>query len=602
MPRQIRFRALATLATVAVLSLGLLSAPASAAPGDNYAVDDPFTSQRTQWWRDSAFGMFIHFGTYAQWGGEYKKPDGSVCRNGNAEWILERCKIPMNQYEASAKKFNPASFDAAAIVKLAKDAGQKYIVITSKHHDGYAMWPTKVNKWNLRDHSSFDKNRDILAELKAEGDKQGVKLGLYYSILDWHNPNYANNMPKYRQEMNAQLKELVDSYKPAVLWFDGQWGKWTAPEGEALESYVRGLDPTVIINNRVGKKRITDGDYGTPEQMIPGAPVDGQPWESCMTINKSWGYTNWNNEWKSTTELTRNLINIAGRGGNYLLNIGPDPAGRVPQPSVDRLRGMGAWLAANGQGAAVYNARYPGLVAPPSWGAASLASGGKLYLSVYSWPGAGKPLHLKALDPFTITGARVLGSDQAVTWKAAGDGYDITPSGSSTNSLATVIELSISTTAPQAGSGTGLRAQYWDNPSFSGTAKVTRTDPTLNFAWRAKGSPAAGIPTDNFSARWTGFVQPEYTDTYTFLTVSDDTVKVWIDGKVVIDNTSPHEGAVNKATVSLQAGKQYSIRVDHTDRGGEAHLKLLWASPNVGQQIVPASQLYPPAALTTDGE
>ncbi|HEY3035794.1 MAG TPA: alpha-L-fucosidase, partial [Streptosporangiaceae bacterium] len=148
----------------------------AAGPGTNYAVDDPFTSSRTYWWRYNRFGMFIHFGTYSALEGEYTQPDGTVCRN--AEWIKYRCNIPMATYEGIAKRFNPAQFDAAAIVKLAKDAGQRYIVITSKHHDGYAMWPTKVNRWNLWDHSAFSKNRDILAELKAEADKQGIKFGL----------------------------------------------------------------------------------------------------------------------------------------------------------------------------------------------------------------------------------------------------------------------------------------------------------------------------------------------------------------------------------------------------------------------------------------
>jgi len=223
----------------------------------------------------------------------------------------------------------------------------------------------------------------------------------------------------------------------------------------------------------------------------------------------------------------------------------------------------------------------------------SRVPGNKVYLSVSTWPGAGRPLHLKVLDPFQITGARVLGSSQTVAWKAAGDGFDITPSGSATNPIATVIELSITTPPRSTGTGTGLTARYWNNASFSGTPRVTRTDPTLNFAWRYQGSPAASIPADDFSARWTGFVQPQYSAAHTFLTVSDDTVKVWIDGKVVIDNTTPHQAAVNKGTISLQAGKRYSIRVDYTERTGEAYLKLLWYGPNLGQRIVPASQLYP---------
>ena len=575
----------------------------AAGPGTNSAVDDAFTSARTAWWRDSRFGMFIHFGAYSFLEGEYTRSDGTICRD--AEWIKRRCNIPMAQYESFAQQFNPSQFSAPAIVQLAKDAGQKYIVITSKHHEGYAMWPTKVNTWNLRDHSSFDKTRDILAELKAEADRQGVKLGFYYSIWDWHDPDFETNFPAYKTRMYAQLKELVDNYHPALLWFDGEWNttnptnNWSPSDGEQLQEYLRSLDPTLVVNNRVGKRRVVDGDFGTPEQQIPADQVEGQPWESCMTINGHWGFARYDTNWKSATTLTRNLLDIAGRSGNYLLNIGPDSLGRAPTGSADQLRGTGSWLRTNGQGAAVYHAGRPGVVADPSWGAVS-RTGNKLYLSVYSWPGAGNPLHLQVLDPFQITAARVLGSTQTVTWRTAGDGFDVIPSGSATNGIATVIELSVATAPRIAGTGTGLAAQYWANTSFSGTPAVTRTDPTLNFAWRFQGSPATAIPTDSFSARWTGSVQPPYADTYTFLTVSDDTVRVWVDGRLIIDNTTPHSAAVDRATISLEAGRQYAIRVDYTEQTGEAYLKLLWFSPNLGQQIVPASQLYPfaPAPVT----
>jgi alpha-L-fucosidase len=590
---------LATLALITPVTLAVTTRSAAAAgPGTNYAWDDPFTSARTSWWRDDRFGMFIHFGDYSYWEGEYTRPDGTVCQN--AEWILNRCSIPMAQYEAAAAKFNPSEFNGDTIATLARDAGQKYIVITSKHHDGYAMWPTKVNTWNLHDHSSFNRNRDILAELKAAADRQGIKFGLYYSILDWHNPNFTSNFAQYKRDMYAQLKELIDNYDPALLWFDGQWpSQWTTADAEDLQTYLRVLKPDLVVDNRVGKRRLVDGDYGTPEQQIPADQVEGQPWESCMTINGHWGFARYDGNWKSTTTLTRNLVDIASRSGNYLLNIGPDSLGRVPAASVERLRGMGSWLNANGQGSAVYSAGRAGVVADPSWGAVSRGADNKLYLSVYTWPAAGTPLHLQVLDPFQITAARVLGSNQQVTWQAAGDGFDIVPSGSATNPIATVIELSIATQPRIDGTGTGLRAQYWTNATFSGTPAVTRTDPTLNFAWRFQGSPAASIPVDNFSARWTGSVRPQYSDTYTFLTVSDETVRVWVDGRLIIDNATPHQAAVNRGTIALEAGRQYSIRVDYTELTGEAYLKLLWFSPNLGQRIVPAAQLYPSAPPPT---
>ncbi|WP_433175498.1 alpha-L-fucosidase [Actinoallomurus sp. CA-150999] len=569
---------------------------AAPGPGTNYAFDDPFTSPRTAWWRDGRFGMFIHFGDYSNWEGEYTRPDGTVCRD--AEWIKRNCDIPMAEYEQKAATFNPKDFDAKAIVAAAKSAGMRYIVITSKHHDGYAMWPTKQNTWNLRDHSSFDKNRDILAELKKAADAAGIKLGLYYSIWDWHDPDFASDFPKYKQRMYGQLKELIDNYHPALLWFDGDWNtdnptnNWSPRDGEDLESYLHGLDPKLITNNRVGKRRVTDGDYGTPEQTIPDAPVDGQPWESCMTINDHWGYARYDTNWKSGPTLIHNLLATSSRSGDYLLNVGPDSLGRVPADAVQRLQAIGDWSGTAGQGAAVYQAGYPGVVAEPNWGTVS-RHGNDLYASVFQWPGAGRPLHLTATAPFTVKNAQVLGSDQKVTVTKAGDGYDITPSGNATNASATVIELSIAPQDPAApGTGTGLKAEIFDNDQLSGTPKVTRTDPSINYAWRFLGSPAPSIPSDHFGTRWTGFIQPRYSETYQFTTVSDDTARVWIDGRLIIDDTTPHGPQVDKGGITLQAGRKYSIRVEHTEQTGEAYMKLLWSSPNTQQQIVPTQQLY----------
>ena len=574
---------------VGVSLLPGVAAAAPAGPGTNYAADDPLSSARTAWWRDARFGMFIHFGAYSWWGGQYTRPDGTLCQD--AEWIKNRCDIPWLEYEAAARKFNPAGFDGNAIAKLAKDAGQRYIVITSKHHDGYAMWPTKVNTWNLRDHSSFDKKRDILAELKRGADAQGIKFGLYYSITDWH---AQSNVPQYKKDMYAQLKELVTTYRPATLWFDGQGRDWWTPtDAEELQSFLRGLDSNLILNDRVGKKRIVDGDHRTPEREvnIPQSPMDGAPWEACLTTGNRWGWTRYDT-WKPTPQLTRNLLDIVGRDGNLLLNIGPDDNGVVPPEMASRLRGIGRWIGTAEHASAVYGATYTGLVADPAWGAVS-RKGDKLYLSVYDWSAAGTPLHLTARDAFDVTAARVLGSGAPVTWKSAGDGFDITPSGAATNDIATVVELTIRTPGAVRGTGTGLTGRYWTNTGFTGTPKVTRTDRTLNFAWRAQGSPAPGVPVDNFAARWTGFVQPQFTGPHTFLTISDETVKVWVDGKVVIDNNIPHKPSLNKGTIQLQAGRRYAIRVDYTERTGEAYLKLLWSSPNRKQRVIPTSQLYP---------
>lgn len=567
-------------------------------PGTDHAVDDPFTAERTSWWRQDRFGMFIHFGAYSQLEGEYTRPDGSVCRD--AEWIMRECAVPKEEYEKQAARFDPSAFDAEAVVRAAKNAGQRYIVITSKHHDGYAMWPTKVNSWNLRDHSAFDEHRDIMRELKTAADKAGIKLGFYYSIWDWHDPDFADpdTFPRYKKRMYAQLKELVDEYDPALLWFDGEWdadnpvNRWSARDGAELESYVKSLKPGLLVNNRVGKRRVVDGDFGTPEQEIPDGPVDGQPWESCMTLNGHWGYARYDHDWKPAAELVRNLLASAGRSGNYLLNIGPDSKGRVPAESLRRLRDVGSWMRAHGQGRAVRGAGYSGLVESPGWGEVTRGRRGQLYAAVTDWPEEGKPLHLKARTDFEITGARVLGSGQKVAVSRSGDGFDLMPSGGPVDEKATVVELRVSVPRGRAGSGSGLKARFWDNDSFRGAPAATRTDPSVNHAWRFDGSPSPSVPADHFSARWTGSVQPRWSDTYTFTTVSDDTARVWIDGRLVVDASDPHGPRVDTGTVRLRAGKRHRIRVDYRELSGEAHMKLLWSSPHQQQEIVPRSQLY----------
>ncbi|MFM9370966.1 alpha-L-fucosidase [Streptomyces sp. Da 82-17] len=574
------------------------SAPSASGPGTDHAVDDPFTAGRTSWFRQDRFGMFIHFGAYSHLEGEYTRPDGTVCRN--AEWIQRECRIPKDAYEKQAATFDPAEFDAKAVVGAAKDAGMKYIVITSKHHDGYAMWPTKVNSWNLRDHSAFDKRRDILAELKEEADDAGIKLGFYYSIWDWHDPDFPDpaTFPQYEKRMYAQLKELVDAYDPALLWFDGEWdtenphNPWTARDGERLESYLRGLDPELIVNNRVGKRRVVDGDYGTPEQEIPDRPVDGQLWESCMTLNDHWGYARHDQNWKSTTTLVRNLLATTSRSGNYLLNVGPDARGRIPEPSLNRLAEMGSWLRADGQGESVYGARFAGLVEKPAWGTVS-RKGDKLYAAVTDWPAPGGALELTARTDFEVKAARVLGSEQKVDVTKTADGYALRPTGAATNPTATVVELTVDPgpTAPE-GSGKGLRQELFDNAELAGEPKVTRVDATVNHAWKYAGSPHPDIATDDFGVRWTGTLEPRRTETYTLSTVSDDRARVWIDGELVVDAWDPHGPRVDKGQVELKGGTRHKVRIDYAEQSGEAHMKLLWSSPGTEQQIVPRAQLY----------
>jgi alpha-L-fucosidase len=321
---------------------------------------------RMAWWREAKFGLFIHWGVYSVPAGDWEG------KTNHGEWIMENAHIPVSRYEQFAKEFNPVKFNAKAWVKAAKDAGMKYIVITSKHHDGFCMWPTEQTDWSIK-RTPFQ--RDPLAELAAECKKQGIRFCLYHSIMDWHHPDWgqrrdwndlatnapAPDMDRYTDYMKRELKELITDYHPGVLWFDGEWEKpWTYERGTNLFAYIRELDPNVIINNRVGKARAgmdgmdkgknRVGDFGTPEQRIPANGFGpGVDWESCMTMNDHWGYNKHDNDWKSTATLIYNLCDIASKGGNYLLNVGPTSEGLIPAPSVERLEEIGKWMKVNGE-------------------------------------------------------------------------------------------------------------------------------------------------------------------------------------------------------------------------------------------------------------
>jgi alpha-L-fucosidase len=601
-----RLSQLMVLALTAAMLALVAPHSASAAPGDNAATDDPLSATRTQWWSDARFGMFLHWGAYSAFRGEYTRPDGTTCRD--AEWIKRNCGIPDAAYAAKAATWNPTSFDANAIVKLAKDAGQKYIVITAKHHDGFSMWPTQVNDYNIRKATPFQ--RDPLRELSDAARANGLHFAVYYSIWDWHDPDAqpGGNYPEYLKRVRAQLKELVTNYNPEVLWFDGSHKGYSNPpnpytnqDGAQMETYLRGLNPAIIINERgidhhgAGGEhhlfRPGDGDYTTPEGYYPSSPSPSELMEICDNVSDRWGYAYYDTNFKSPTDLTRNLIHSASVDSNFLLNVGPTDTGAISPGHANAMRGINAWTAVNG--VAIYGAGHSGLTGQPGWGRITRKAD-KLYLLVYDWPTAGNSVHVSALSPFAVTAARVLGSGQNVTARAAGDGFDFTPSGTATSPIATVIEADITTpAAAPAGNGTGLKAEFWNNTTFTGPPAVTRTDATVNYLWRTDGSPAPSIGVDNFSSRWTGTIQPRHSEKYTFTTISDDTIRLWINGQLIIDNTTPHGVAWNQGTITLTAGQKYAIRLEHTEGTGEAAAKLIWTSPNTPKQAVPQHQLHP---------
>jgi alpha-L-fucosidase len=356
---------------------------------------------RMAWWRNARFGMFIHWGIYA------------VPAQG--EWYMNNAHVPRDTYAQYATQFNPTNFDAEQWAKIAKAAGIKYLVITSKHHDGFCMFDTKATDYNVVDATPWHK--DPLKALSEACRKNGIQFCVYYSIMDWHNPHQApaynptsfvpGDKEAYIQYMKTELGELVTQYHPGVLWFDGQWmNGWTEQDGQEIYRYLRELEPDIIVNDRVKGA----GDYGTPEQYIPPTGLPGQDWESCMTINGSWGYNESDHNFKSTEALLRNLIDIASKGGNYLLNVGPDSTGIIPEPEVERLREMGTWMKVNGE--AIY-----GTTASPissEYGTATMQKDGygqarpassewdwrctkkvtpdgvTLYLEIFNWPKDGK--------------------------------------------------------------------------------------------------------------------------------------------------------------------------------------------------------------------
>ena len=353
-----------------LLSLLLLLLSLTTTAQKNYLTESKSDKDaRMDWWRDATFGMFIHWGAYAVPAGIYKEKPVK----GIGEWIMHNSNIPIPEYEEFVKQFNPKDFNAKQWVSIAKNAGMKYIVITSKHHDGFCLWDSKITNYDIMDFSPF--KRDILKELSDACKEAGIKMCFYHSIMDWHQPdaeskksythqNTTNpDFAKYRENyLKPQLAELITKYDPAVIWFDGEWiPEWTEEQGKDLYNFLRNLKPDIIVNNRVGKGRQgmngmnkyqdAAGDFGTPEQEILEG-TSNLDWESCMTINDTWGYKLNDKKWKSSKVLIDNLIDIAAKGGNYLLNVGPTAAGIIPEESVERLEDMGEWLKINGE--AVY--------------------------------------------------------------------------------------------------------------------------------------------------------------------------------------------------------------------------------------------------------
>lgn len=327
-------------------------------------------ARRMKWWHEAKFGMFIHWGLY------------SVV--GRHEWVMEMEGIPAQEYEQLAKQFNPKPNAAREWARLAKKAGQRYMVMTTKHHEGFCLFDTKTTNYCAPKQAA---GRDLVREYVDAARAEGLRVGFYYSLMDWHHPDGARCATdeaarrRFVDYIHTHIRELLTNYgKIDILWYDVSWPLdvkgW---ESEKMNKMVFELQPDIIVNNR----NKLAGDFATPEQKIEVAET-GRAWESCMTMNDSWGYQKADDAWKTPKQVIRNLITCAHDGGNYLINIGPKGDGSIPAESVEILSAVGAWMDKNG------SALYGADVCQPTrcrFGSFS-RNGNTLFLHIQSWPGS----------------------------------------------------------------------------------------------------------------------------------------------------------------------------------------------------------------------
>jgi alpha-L-fucosidase len=431
---------------------GLLTALVLFSLTTHFAIAGFFHTDRMEWFNEARFGMFIHWGIYSVPAGEYGT------NKNYAEWIQLQAKIPGAEYEKYAAEFNPTNFNAKEWVRVAKDAGMKYMVITAKHHDGFCMFDSKLTDYNIVKATPW--HHDPLKDLSAECKKAGIKFCVYYSDPDWHNPDFpAENsqrgfhgnpnpnadLEKYVAYMQGQIGELLSGYGPiGIVWFDDGGSFRTTPEmrknmakllhAENIVAEIHTLQPKTLVNNRLG----IPADYGTPEQRIPGGRQTNS-FEVCMTLNKHWGYNKNDHSWKDAKVVVQNLADIASKGGNYLLNVGPTSQGIFPPEAVSILGEVGQWMKVNGE--SIHGTTASPLNSAPAWGRVT-QKGHKLYLHVFDWPKDGK-LTLSGLNS-KVKRAALLGDKREKLQFAQSGEIQITVPNAAPNSLDSVIVLDCS--------------------------------------------------------------------------------------------------------------------------------------------------------------
>ena len=414
------------LATTALLLTITITIPSTEAVGQAPDAIPASRLEARQWFRDAKFGMFVHWGVYSLL--------------GQGEWVMENREIPVSTYEWLATTFNPVRFDARAWVSLAKDAGAKYITITSRHHDGFSMFSTAATKYNIVDWTPF--KRDPLKELADECHRQGLKLFFYYSQLDWHHPDYwprgrtglktgrpeGGSWPRYLDFMDSQLTELLTQYGSiGGIWFDGMWDKpnadWRLPTTYAL---IHRLQPAALIIPNHHQAPLVGEDVQTFEQDLPGANTAGfntreigsLPLETSLTMNDSWGFNITDRRFKSLRELIGYLVRAAGNDANLLLNVGPRPDGTIQPEAAERLRDMGRWLATYGK--SVFATR-GGPISPRPWGLTT-HRGDTVFVHVLDWPD-----QVLALPPIprVVLSAVMLSTNAPVKFTQSGAGVTL---------------------------------------------------------------------------------------------------------------------------------------------------------------------------------
>jgi alpha-L-fucosidase len=411
------------------LAIGLavlpLRAPAQAQGGYTPAASN---LAAREWFQDARFGLFVHWGVY------------SVL--GDGEWVMQNKKIPISDYEKLPPAFNPIDFNAAEWVAMAKNAGMKYITITSKHHDGFAMFDSKVSDWNIVARTPYKK--DPLKALAEECRRQGIKLFFYYSQLDWHHADYfprgrtgldagrpeQGSFPKYLDYMNAQLRELLTNYGDiAGIWFDGWWDKPDADwQLQKTYSLIHQLQPAALIGANHHRRPNPGEDFQMFEKDLPGGRTQGfnsdseignLPLETCETMNGAWGFNITDRRYKSTKDLIRYLVRAAGANANFLLNVGPMSNGKIQPEFVTRLQEMGAWTWKNGE--SIYGTR-GGPIGPRPWGVTT-RKGDRVYVHVLD---AVDPSLLLSGLPSAVRSAKLLNGGAAVPFKAGDFGTVLT--------------------------------------------------------------------------------------------------------------------------------------------------------------------------------